>query len=167
MDLNSFSVAHRVQMCTTPWIFHNYTSCNWTAYCAAQHVSEARSFRVSVLSLLWSLHDNSDNNISHICKHDNFRLQNEKNDKYSNSNAMKSTNWRNISQKYKLWHLILNQGALFHKNQLVLSGRSFLSSAKSAWLLHEGTSWLHCRYKIHILWPKLDLPPPQQGLNRI
>lgn len=44
-----------------------------------------------------------------------------------------------------------------------------LPPSAKARLLHESTSWLHCRYKIHILWPKLDLPasPPQRGLNRM
>lgn len=60
---------------------------------------------------------------------------------------------------WQQWHLISNWGVVFHKNQLAHKDRSLLSSAKTGWLLHEGSSWLHCRYKIHILWPKLDLPP--------
>lgn len=65
------------------------------------------------------------------------------------SNALQQDQW--ISNQRGLIHNV-------HFSRHTKTNDLYCPLARRA-VTQECTSWLHCRYKIHILWPKLDLPP--------
>lgn len=55
-------------------------------------------------------------------------------------------------------HIHIQEELEMIRKQKNLMGK-LTTSVSAGSRLHKGTSWLHCRYQIHILWPKPELPP--------